>query len=341
LRVSKASRCSTRRRNAELAAALARLAAEQAALRASLPAHRQETIDAVLGKVRAELPDYRREIIETTLSMTRAEYTVMPRFGFHQPLDYREDSVPEPFGDAVWREGEALPLPAPEDRFGYPADDDTYLRMGATDAAMFKAQIARHAGQLEALAILDFGCSSGRVLRHFETERREQAWRLHGVDIQARAIEWLRLHFPPHYGVATTTVLPHLPFEDNSLDIIYGISVFTHIKYLWDMWLLELRRVLRPGGLLLQTIHTENAWAFYHRNREAEWVRRDHAALIAEAAEMPHDWMHHGDIAVSQAFWKRDIARRNWGRYLEVLDLLPPQHEMSFQDLMVCRKPPA
>ena len=28
-------------------------------------------------------------IVERTLSMVRNEYTVMPRFGFHQPLDYQ------------------------------------------------------------------------------------------------------------------------------------------------------------------------------------------------------------------------------------------------------------
>jgi SAM-dependent methyltransferase len=277
--------------------------------------------------------------IERTLTMMRAEYTVLPRFGFHQPLDYDQDSLPPHFDPPVILPDESLPLPAPADRFGYPADDALYLHMGGLDAAVVRAAIARHLGAPRDLALLDFGCSSGRVLRHFEVEHQAQGWRPHGVDIQARPIEWLRLHFPQHYMVTTGTVQPHLPFEDNSLDVIYGFSVFTHIKYLWDMWLLELRRVLKPGGLLVQTIHTENAWAFYHRNRDAAWVKQAHAARMTESPTMDVDWFHHGDIAVSQAFWKADVARRNWGRYLEVLELLPPQHEMSFQDVMVCRKP--
>lgn len=281
----------------------------------------------------------RSEIIETTLSMARAEYTVMPRFGFHQPMDYHVDSYPVAFGDVIRVGGDPLPLPAPEDRFGYPAEDATYLSMGELDARIFKGQIERHLPRQSGVAILDFGCSSGRVLRHFESERRERGWQLYGIDVQARAIEWLRLNFPDEYTVATTTVLPHLPFEDNSLDVIYGISVFTHIKYLWDMWLLELRRVLRPGGLLIQTIHTEKAWAFYYRNRNESWVKDNHSARMLEREDMPSDWFHYGDIAVSQAFWKADVAKRNWGRYFDVLDLLPPQHDMSFQDVMVCRKP--
>ncbi len=283
-------------------------------------------------------PGTDRTTIETTLSMVRAEYTVMPRFCFHQPIDYHQDSLPPTFGPVIRVPGEPLPLPAPEDRFGYPADDAAYLHMGALDAAIFRSQIDRHLGVREGLAILDFGCSSGRVLRHFEPDRLSRGWQLHGIDVQARCIEWLRLNFPQEYIITTGTVIPKLPFEDNSLDVIYGISVFTHIKYLWDMWLLELRRVLKPGGLLLQTIHTETAWAFYYDNRNAEWVRQNHSAQMLQTREMPSDWFHYGDISVSQAFWKAEVARQQWGRYLDVLDILPPQHDMSFQDLMVCRK---
>ncbi|WP_439595442.1 class I SAM-dependent methyltransferase [Falsiroseomonas sp.] len=294
---------------------------------------------ALLAASRAEGERAADARMERTLSMVRAEYTVLPRFGFHQPLDYDEASLPPRFDPPVMREGEPLPLPAPADRFGYPADDTAYLHMGGLDAAIVRDAIARHLGAPRDLALLDFGCSSGRVLRHFEAERSGQGWRLHGVDIQARPIEWLRLHFPESYTVTTGTVQPHLPFEDNSLDVIYGFSVFTHIKYLWDMWLLELRRVLKPGGLLVQTIHTENAWAYYHRQRNEEWVRRAHSPRMLESPTMEPDWFHHGDIAVSQAFWKAEVARRNWARYLEVLELLPPQHALSFQDVMICRKP--
>ncbi|MBX9594761.1 MAG: class I SAM-dependent methyltransferase [Roseomonas sp.] len=280
-----------------------------------------------------------RATIEQALTMVRAEYTVMPRFGFHQPIDYLETTIPPAFGPPVSVPGEALPLPAAADRYGYPADDATYLSMGRLDADMFKAQIARHATRRDGLAVLDFGCSVGRVLRHFEPERRDLGWTLHGVDVQATCIEWLRLHFPQDYQVFTGTVLPHLPLPDNSLDVIYGISVFTHVKYLWDAWLLELKRVLKPGGLLLQTIHTENAWAFYRRHKDVPGIMQHLPPAILEHEAMPHDWIHRGDIGISQAFWKAEVARRFWGRYLEVIDVLPPQHQDSFQDLMVCRKP--
>ncbi len=269
----------------------------------------------------------------------RAEYTVMPRFAFHQPIDYLFDSPPPEFEPVVLVSGEKLPLPAIADRMGYPADDATYLDMGRYDADLLRGVIDKHLGLKPNLAIMDFGCSTGRVLRHFHADHEASNWQLHGVDIQARCIEWLRRHFPNEFNIFTGTVLPSLPFEDNSFDVIYGFSVFTHTKYLWDTWLLELRRVLRPGGLLIQTIHTENAWEFYYRHRQESWVRENHSSRVYETPAMDLDWFHCGDISVSQAFWKREIAREFWGRYLEVLEVRPPPERYSFQDWMICRKP--
>ena len=290
--------------------------------------------------LQAAMAESQRAAVEQAAGLMRAEYTVMPRFAFHQPTDYASDSPAPGFDPPVRVPGVELLLPPPAERMGYPADDAFYLEWGAYDAGLVKAQIERHLGLRPGLGIMDFGCSTGRVLRHFHAEAGSLGWRLHGVDIQARCIEWLRRHFPKEFTVYTGTVMPMLPFEDNSLDVIYGFSVFTHIKYLWDMWLLELRRVLKPGGLLIQTIHTENAWAFYHRNRHEPWVRNGHSARVYDTPEMDVDWFHSGDIAVSQAFWKREVAREFWGRYLDVLDVLPPPEKHSFQDWMVCRKPP-
>ena len=222
---------------------------------------------------------------------------------------------------------------------GYPTDDAVYLDMGRYDANLLRGIIDRHLAGKKNLSILDFGCSTGRVLRHFHNDYRQHGWQLNGVDIQARCIEWLRCHFPREFTVYTGSVMPFIPFEDRSFDVVYGFSVFTHIKYLWDAWLLELRRVLKPGGLLIQTIHTEHAWEFYHRHREEGWVRSNHSPRVYDAPNMDVDWFAYGDIGVSQVFWKREVARTFWGRYLEVLDLLPPPEKYSFQDWIVCRRP--
>ncbi|MGY1688890.1 class I SAM-dependent methyltransferase [Geodermatophilus sp. SYSU D01105] len=55
---------------------------------------------------------------------------------------------------------------------------------------------------------------------------------------------------------------PPLPFDDGRFDLVLGYSVFTHLPVdHQDAWLAELRRVTRPGGLLLLTVHGRSAYA--------------------------------------------------------------------------------
>jgi len=56
--------------------------------------------------------------------------------------------------------------------------------------------------------------------------------------------------------------MPPLPYAAESFDVIYCLSVFTHLnETMQDAWLAELRRVLQPGGLLILTVHGHNAAA--------------------------------------------------------------------------------
>jgi hypothetical protein len=100
---------------------------------------------------------------------------------------------------------------------------------------------------------------------------------------------------------------------------------------------MELRRILKPGGLLVQTIHTENAWEFYFKHKNEAWVREAHTPRVYESPTMDVDFLYHGDMSVSQVFWKKKIALEFWGRYFEVLEQRDPP-QSSFQDWMVCRK---
>jgi ubiquinone/menaquinone biosynthesis C-methylase UbiE len=139
------------------------------------------------------------------------------------------------------------------------------LLLGHDSVEQFLEYGAQHVGNMRRILdkagfrfepgqrILDFGCGSGRMLRQlYDFTPHSEFW---GVDIRAEHIFWCKQHLSPPYRFAVTTTIPHLPFEDNSFDLIYTGSVFTHIDDLADAWFLELRRILRPGGFLYFTIH--------------------------------------------------------------------------------------
>ena len=101
--------------------------------------------------------------------------------------------------------------------------------------------------------ILEMGCAAGRMIRHLKPQAEScEIW---GVDVSAPLVNWCKANLSPPFRFATTTSVPHLPFEDSYFDLIYTGSVFTHIDDLAEAWLLELRRILSPKGRLYVTIH--------------------------------------------------------------------------------------
>ncbi len=261
----------------------------------------------------------------------------MPKYLYHSPLDYHQETHAPLYDEAIFMEGEPLAIPPPRCRPGYaPDDDQRYLEWGRDDHDLIVDVVKNNHGLHEGMDILDWGCSSGRVLRHFYHEHRGLGWRLHGTDIQAYLVEWMRRNFPDSFDVVTGSTLPHLPFRDGSMDVIYGFSVFTHTKYLWDAWLAEFRRVLRPGGLCIQTVQCENAWRFYHENRHEAWVRDGHPESMLETPEMLDDFFFYGDAFCSQTFYREETVRKYWGRYLDVVDFFLPQKH-HYQNVIVLR----
>ena len=67
-------------------------------------------------------------------------------------------------------------------------------------------------------------------------------------------------NFPSTIKVFQGMYFPFLPIEDRTFDLISAMSVFTHIDETETSWLLELWRILKPGGIAVVTIHNEDTW---------------------------------------------------------------------------------
>lgn len=99
--------------------------------------------------------------------------------------------------------------------------------------------------------VLDFGCGSGRVLRHFAPEAEEgEFW---GCDLDQPSIAWLEENLAPPFQFFQSSEEPGTPLDSGSLDLIYAFSVYTHFTDNWAAWMLEHHRLLDEGGLLFVT----------------------------------------------------------------------------------------
>jgi SAM-dependent methyltransferase len=154
--------------------------------------------------------------------------------------------------------------------------------------------------------VLDFGCGSGRALRHFLDEARQGDW--HGCDISAECIDWVSAHLSPPVTVHRTNELPPLPFGDREFDLIYATSVFSHLTDSWSAWLLELHRVLKPGGILIATFMGPGAVEVIANER---W---DDANYGMNVLGYGNPWSANGPMVLISEWW----LRAHWGRAFQI-----------------------
>jgi SAM-dependent methyltransferase len=175
---------------------------------------------------------------------------------------------------------------------------------------------------------LDWGAGAGRLVRHFLDEARTN--RIIGADIHEPSVRWIREHLAPVEGMLVAEE-PGLALEDNSVDLVSGYSVMTHITDYWAGWLLEIRRVLRPGGLALISFCAGSMLpGLLHRD-----VAIDDVGMLVLKYGNP--WTYGGPTVLHSPWW----VREHWGRAFDIARLDPAalQGVKTGHDLALLQKP--
>ena len=121
--------------------------------------------------------------------------------------------------------------------------EDTHWWYGALHQ-LIRRSLDRERPGWRTASILDAGCGTGAVLAALGNQRTHI-----GVDLSADAIAFCRQRGIRNLAQGDIT---NLPFGDSSFDVVICSSVLYH-RWVGDVSLAlrELRRVLRPGGLLI------------------------------------------------------------------------------------------
>jgi SAM-dependent methyltransferase len=226
-----------------------------------------------------------------------------------------------------------LPLPpeALRVRVGHWPEADHFLGVGRKVFWDVQRALAQAGRRLDSFrTILDFGCGCGRVLRYFRplAEGRE----IHGADLDPEAVAWCQAHLGSFASVIQSGDDPPLPWADGRFDLVIAISVFTHLPESRQLaWLAELRRVIRPGGYLLASVHGEALlYGPEHAGRREELRRR--GLLYVEGAPTP------GLPAYYQStYHTREYIDRAWRPFFELVHHLE-RGVNNQQDVLVCRR---
>jgi SAM-dependent methyltransferase len=202
--------------------------------------------------------------------------------------------------------------------------------------------LIQYAGLDANSVVVDIGCGVGRVA--IALARQFPDLRYVGLDVDRTSIECNRSNRQlakfqfEHIDVATdlynrggstSATTYRLPFDDDSVDLVYLISVFTHM-YPGECrnYAREILRVLRPSGRCAVTSHVLGG-------PEPDWTDLDGA--YTRYTQTPRKMLGHTQDQVTAFFGlKPDMIVR--GTWQESDGLSGPRHGLA-QDMLIFTKP--
>jgi SAM-dependent methyltransferase len=179
--------------------------------------------------------------------------------------------------------------------------------------------------------LLEIGCANGLFL---DAMRRQDGWQVWGVEINESAVRYAReqLHLELFHGT-----LEEAAFPDGSFDTVVMWDVLEHLHQPRDA-LTEIRRVLKPDGLLCLRLPVLDSWdrrlfgpywAGWDAPRHLTlFSRRTLSQMLARAGfRIQHTACIAGGyttFALSLRFWARDhLSVRAQARLRRFLEALP------------------
>ncbi len=297
----------------------------------------------VLARLRKERGEMRTDIWENLISLRSHEepdFTVLPPPAAFKDKEEIEEwlNVEELDVETALR-NDTCPLPETKDREGYFGNRHfNYWLSGLRDRHNLLKAVRKYRVRLR--SYLDIGCASGRVIRHFACN--DPQIKVYGCDINRMHVEWVQRYLPKHIIAFQNTALPILPLPDSSIDLVSAFSVFTHIETFEMAWLMEIRRILRPGGMAWISVHTEHTWEQMRETWPLYRALRNHPEFQKykgkpmEKDRLVFRWRSDKSYS-SNVFYRTDYIRSLWGRLFEVKEIR--HRHPRFQDVVILKKP--
>ncbi len=207
--------------------------------------------------------------------------------------------------------------------------------------------------------VLDFGCGWGRITRFFL--RDIEPARLWGVDCLPEMIDLCRETNTRSRFERIDPLPPALvagvPIPDDSFDLIYAYSVFSHLSESAHLhWLREFARILRPGGLLVASTRPRDFVLTCQRIREAQdtrnfmlgavlsFVDTDAALAAYDRGEYLYEPTGGGEVLDKSIFGETCIPKAyvldRWTQFFEFIEYIDCRTDTRAgqQDVIVVRK---
>ncbi|WP_176958757.1 class I SAM-dependent methyltransferase [Mariprofundus sp. KV] len=210
----------------------------------------------------------------------------------------------------------------------YSAPDWEYYMASGLSTAKALFDIAEKNLDVMPAKVLEWGCGPARVVRHMPAVFGPGT-EVYGSDYNSDSIGWCASNVPDVKFVKNE-LNPPFSFDSECFDLVYSISVFTHLSEAVSYeWIDELIRVVRLGGILIISTNGDS--------RLGVMLPEEVDAYNATGIVI-RDKFEEG----KKMFWachSPDYLRMKLFKDLEVLDHKPAGFPHTGQDMWVLRKP--
>jgi SAM-dependent methyltransferase len=145
---------------------------------------------------------------------------------------------------------------------------------------------------------LDLGCGAGVDMIHLAARQSQPGLRMLGIDGNREAIEGARRNArdDPRLEFRQHSLDAKIPLDNATVDVAYSNNLIECIPDV-SLFVSELARVLRPGGLVIMAHWDWDSQLFNGDNKELN--RR----LIHAFCDWQQDWMDHADGWLGRRLW--------------------------------------
>jgi SAM-dependent methyltransferase len=178
----------------------------------------------------------------------------------------------------------------------------------------------------ESSYILDFGCGCGRIINWFYD--LYQDCKFYGTDIDEEAITWCQENLSDKCNFSVNEAMPPLPYPNQFFDLIYSISIFTHLpEEMQFAWLKELKRVCKKGAYLLLTVHGEHLFPASSEPARTEFENNGFYYSVGDGTDgLPEFYQ--------TSFHTEAYIRNRWSDFFEI-ERIVPKGIANHQDLII------
>jgi SAM-dependent methyltransferase len=199
----------------------------------------------------------------------------------------------------------------------------------------------------EIASTLDFGCGCGRAMRWLPLALPGAIW--HGVDVRGDCIDWCSANLQGSF-VKNDTLPPLSHLADDSIDLIFSLSVFSHLnRDTARAWIAELSRVCKPNGrIIASTCGAFCLWVIvnspeHQREILAAEPAKDYLRRLATEDFIFHELeqsvlakLDGVESSYGLTFLTESFVRNEWAAHCEVLAYVPATLSL-LQDFFVLR----